>query len=77
MPVEVVHHEGAGNNQLEAARQAIRTLTAARDQAERQLADAQATMRDLQTKLAHERIAREEAVQRSAVEGEDTERALQ
>jgi hypothetical protein len=75
--VEVVHHEGAGNNQLEAARQAIRTLTAAREQAERQLVDAQATIRDLQTKLAHERIAREEAVQRSAAEGEDTERALQ
>jgi chromosome segregation ATPase len=77
VPVEVVHHEGAGSNQLEAARQAVRTLTTAREQAERQLAEAQATIRDLQTKLAHERMARDEAVQRAAVEGDDTEKALQ
>jgi|SRR4051812_2553545 len=77
VPVEVVHHEGAGSNQLEAARQAVRTLTTAREQAERQLAEAQAIIRDLQTKLAHERMARDEAVQRAAVEGDDTEKALQ
>jgi hypothetical protein len=77
VPVEVVHHEGAGTNQLEAARQAIRTLTAVREQTERQLAEAQSTIRDLQTKLAHERIARDEAVQRAAAEGEDIEKALQ
>jgi len=77
VPVEVVHHEGAGTNQLEAARQAIRTLTTAREQTERQLAEAQTTIRDLQTKLAHERIARDEAVQRAAAEGEDVEKALQ
>ena len=77
VPVEVVHHEGAGTNQLEAARQTIRTLTAVREQTERQLAEAQTTIRDLQTKLAHERIARDEAVQRVATEGEDIEKALQ
>jgi hypothetical protein len=77
VPVEVVHHEGAGTNQLEAARQSIRTLTAAREQTERQLAEAQATIRDLQTKLAHERMARDEAVQRAATEGDDIEKALQ
>ena len=77
VPVEVVHHEGSGTNQLESAREAIRTLTTVREQTERQLAEAQATIRDLQTKLAHERIARDEAVQRAAAEGEDTDKALQ
>jgi hypothetical protein len=77
VPVEVVHHEGAGTNQLEAARQTIRSLTAARDQAERQLAEAQTTIRDLETKLAHERLARDEAAQRAAAEREESEKALQ
>jgi hypothetical protein len=77
VPVEVVHHEGVGTNQLEAARQTIRGLTAARDQAERQLVEAQATIRDLETKLAHERLARDEAAQRVAAEREESEKALQ
>jgi len=77
VPVEVVHHESAGTNQLEVARQAIRALTTSRDQAERQLAEAQNSMRDLQTKLAHERIARDEAVQRASAKAEDFARALQ
>ena len=77
VPVEVVHHEGAGINQLDAARQAIRSITAARDQAERQLAEAQTIIRDLETKLAHERLAREEAAQRAAAEREEREKALQ
>ncbi len=77
VPVEVVHHEGAGTNQLDTARQAIRALTAARDQAERHLAEAQATIRDLETKLAHERLARDEAAQRAAAEKEDSDKALQ
>lgn len=77
VPVEVVHHESAGTNQLEAARQTIRTLTTVREQTERQLAEAQATIRDLQTKLAHERIARDEAVQRATTEGDDIEKTLQ
>jgi hypothetical protein len=77
VPVEVVHHEGAGTNQLEAARQTIRALTTAREQAERQLVEAQATIRDLETKLAHERLARDEAAQRASVEREEREKALQ
>ena len=77
VPVEVVHHEGAGTNQLEAARQTIRSLTAAREQAERQLVDAQATIRDLETKLAHERLARDEAAQRVGLEREEVDKALQ
>jgi septal ring factor EnvC (AmiA/AmiB activator) len=74
--VEVVHHEGGGTNQLEAARQAIRALTAVREQAERQLLEAQATIRDLETKLAHERLARDEAAHRAAAERDDREKAL-
>jgi hypothetical protein len=77
VPVEVVHHEGAGTNQLETARQTIRTLTAARDQAERLLAEAQGAIRDLETKLAHERLARDEAAHRAAAERGDSEKALQ
>jgi hypothetical protein len=77
VPVEVVHHEGAGTNQLEAARQAIRTLTAAREQAERQLAEAQAVIRDLKTKLAHERLAKDEAAQRAVASREAGEKVQQ
>src|SRR5690348_16755124 len=54
-----------GTNQLAAARQALREQTTAREDAERALADAQAAVRDLQTKLAHERLARDEAVNRA------------
>ena len=76
VPVEVVHHEGGGINQLDAARQANRALATARDQAERQLAEAQTAIRDLETKLAHERLARDEAAQRAAAEREGNEKAL-
>jgi hypothetical protein len=78
VPVTVIHrdHHRDGEaviNQLEAARQAIRALTAAREQAQRSLEEAQATIRDLQTKLAHERLAKDEAlepVQRAETEGQ-------
>ncbi len=68
VPVTVVrrdhHHEGeSGTNQLEAARQAIRTQAAAKERAERSLEDAQAAIRDLQTKLGHERLAKVEALE--------------
>ncbi len=53
----------AASNQLEAARQTIRSQAVATERAERALNDAQATIRDLRTKLAHERMAREEAFQ--------------
>jgi hypothetical protein len=75
--VSVVQHDAAaGTNQLEAARQAAQSQTAAREQAERRLAEAQEAIRELQTQLAHERLARDEAVQRAAGEREAAEQAL-
>jgi hypothetical protein len=63
--VEVLHgHDGSRVNQLDATRQALQAQTAARDEAERLLTEARHTIHDLQTKLGHERLAREEAVQR-------------
>jgi septal ring factor EnvC (AmiA/AmiB activator) len=67
VPVTVVrrehHHDGeTGTNQLEAARQAIRSQAAAKERAERALEDAQVAIRDLQTKLGHERLAKVEAL---------------
>jgi len=62
VPVTVIHRDDSGGiNQLEAARETIRSLTAAQEELERSLAAAQETIRDLQTKLAHEHIARDEA----------------
>lgn len=49
------------SNQLEAARQTIRSQAVATERVERALNEAQATIRDLRTKLAHERMAKEEA----------------
>jgi hypothetical protein len=67
--VSVVHRDAAaGTNRLEAARQALQAQTAGREQAERRLVEAQATIRELQTQLAHARLARDEAVQRAAAE---------
>jgi hypothetical protein len=60
-----------GANQLDAARQAIRSEAAAKERAERLLEEAQATIRDLQTKLGHERLAKDEA--REAVRRLETE----
>lgn len=82
VPVTVIHRDHhpdgqAGTNQLEAARQTIRSLTAAREHADRLLAEAQATIRDLQTKLAHEHLAKDEAVQRAASERQTAEQAFQ
>jgi hypothetical protein len=75
--VSVVQHDAAaGTNQLDAARQAAQSQMAAREQAERRLAEAQETIRDLQTQLAHERLARDEAAQRAAGEKEAAEQEL-
>jgi hypothetical protein len=68
VPVTVVrrdhHHDGdVGTNQLEAARQVIRSQAAAKERAERSLEEAQVANRDLQTKLAHERLAKAEALE--------------
>jgi len=66
VPVTVIHRdENSATNQLGVARQTIRSLTAAKEQAERLLGEAQTAIRDLQTKLAHERLARDEAVSRA------------
>jgi len=67
VPVTVVHREhdqGAGTNKLDAAQEALHEQMAAREQTEQLLQEARATIRALETKLAHERIAREEAVLR-------------
>ncbi len=50
-------------SRLEAAENALAHETAARQQAERALAEAQTTVHDLQTKLGHAELARVEAVE--------------
>jgi hypothetical protein len=52
-----------GANQLDAARQAIRSEATAKERAERLLEEAQAMVRDLQTKLGHEHLAKDEALE--------------
>jgi hypothetical protein len=66
VPVEVLHSPDNSSrvNQLAAARKAQQAQTTARVEAERMLAEARHTIHDLQTKLGHERLARDEAVQR-------------
>ena len=81
VPVSVIHREdptaATGTNQLDAARQTIRSLSVAREQAERQLAEAQNAVRDLQTKLAHERMAKDEAIRRVEAERQTVQQSLQ
>ena len=63
VPVTVIHrdhNDGAGINRIDAARQALREQVAAREQAEQLLRDALATVQALETKLAHERIGKDE-----------------
>jgi hypothetical protein len=66
VPVEVLHGPDNSSrvNQLAAIREAQQAQTTARVEAERMLAEARHTIHDLQTKLGHERLARDEAVQR-------------
>jgi hypothetical protein len=69
-----------GTNQLDTARKAIRSEAMARERAERSLEEAQITIRDLQTKLAHERLAKDEALeaaQRAATAEQAVQRTLQ
>ena len=64
VPVTIIHRDpddGSGVNRLEAAQRGLREQIAARERSEQQLRDAEATIRDLQTKLAHERLAKDEA----------------
>ena len=81
VPVSVIHRDdpaaATGTNQLDAARQTIRSLSVAREQAERQLSEAQNAVRDLQTKLAHERMAKDEAIRRVEAERQTVQQALQ
>lgn len=81
VPVSVIHRDdpaaATGTNQLDAARQTIRSLSVAREQAERQLSEAQNAVRDLQTKLAHERMAKEEAIRRVEAERQTVQQTLQ
>ena len=80
VPVSVVHRDqgdASGTNALEATRQALREQVTAREHAEHLLQDAKAAIHDLQTKLAHERLARDEAIQRADGERQVVEQALQ
>ena len=80
VPVTVIHRDqgdASGTNALEAARQALREQVAAREHAEHLLQEAQATIHDLQTKLAHERLARDEAMRREDSERQAVEQVLQ
>jgi len=65
-----------GTNQLDTARQAIRSEAMARERAEQSLEEAQITIRDLQTKLAHERLASVEALE-TAQRAATAEQAVQ
>jgi hypothetical protein len=77
VPVTIVHSDsGSRLQQLDAARQAIRQQTAAREEAERLLADARNTIHDLETKLGHERLASDEVAQRINAERLQIEDAL-
>jgi DNA-binding transcriptional regulator YiaG len=62
---DIVAHAGvasASDKEIETARQAIRTEIMAKERAERALAEAQDTIRRLQTQLAHEQMAKVEAL---------------
>ena len=67
VPVTVVHHDhddGSGINKIAAARQALHEQVAARERAEHLLQEARTTIQTLETKLAHERIGKDEALRR-------------
>ena len=74
VPVTMVHSDsGSRFQQLDAARQALRQQTAAREEAERALADARNTIHDLETKLGHERLAKDELTQQTDAERQKVE----
>jgi hypothetical protein len=77
-PVEVLHGPDNSSrvNQLAATRDALQAQTTAREEAERMLAEARHTIHDLQTKLGHERLARDEVVQRVESAKRDVEQKL-
>jgi hypothetical protein len=68
VPVTVIRRDHQpdgeyGANQLDTARQAIRLEATAKERSVRLLEEAQAMIRDLQTKLGHERLAKDEALE--------------
>ncbi len=78
VPVTVIHRdESSGTNQLEVARQTIRSLTAAKEATERSLVEAQATIQQLRTQLAHEQLARDEVAQRAEGQKQAHEQAIE
>jgi hypothetical protein len=67
VPVIVVHRDhddGAGINRIDTVRQALREQVAARERAEHLLQEARTAIQTLETKLAHERIGKDEALRR-------------
>jgi hypothetical protein len=77
VPVSIIHSDDtSGTHQLETARQTIRSLTAAKEHAERSLEEAQVTIRHLQTEVAHERLAKDEAAHHAESEREAIEQTL-
>jgi hypothetical protein len=83
VPVTVVHRDyrrsDASGSNLDTIRQALTEQTAAKKHAERSLELTQATIRDLQTKLAYERLAKDEALEtarRAAGEARDAQQTL-
>jgi hypothetical protein len=85
VPVTVIRRDHQpdgehGANQLDAARQAIRSEATAKARAERLLEEAQAMIRDLQTKLGHERLAKDDAletIRRQTADGQAVQQTLQ
>jgi hypothetical protein len=79
VPVEILH--GHDDNprayQLAALREALQAQNTVREEAERLLAEARQTIRDLQTKLGHERLAKEEAVRHVETVKREFEQAQQ
>ena len=78
VPVTVIHRHGAHNTagELDETKQALLAQTVAHEEAERALADVRNTIHDLETKLGHERLAKDEATQRVTVDKRETGHAI-
>jgi hypothetical protein len=77
VPVAIVHHDdGARTNKLDAMQQVLREQIASRERAEKLLQEARVTLQDLQTKQAHERMAKDEADRRAEDERQTIEDML-
>ena len=66
VPVTVIHRHNGHNvaSELDDAKRPLLTRTTVREEAERAWEKARNTIHDLETKLGHERLARDEATQR-------------